>query len=1044
MSRFNMELPISLVAGDTATATTAITNAVDQAGQQSSKKLETAADKGQKGFFDAAKKVIASWGGAAKEVGGIWLSGLKAMASSAVATLETIGHMNRGVQAVSERAQQAFQFLLGLADQIQAKVDTEGRARWFGATTADAEMLRAKLGDVKSGFEAMSLATELKAGGMKSSDFALFADTINAVAALSGETKASVEQALKSGELADKMISALGKSRAEIEAIVAKAQVAAGGRNLQPLERTQAILRALAPDIQKIQANLGDMGRANPFMVLQKDIQTMWESVSVKLKPSLEEFVKVIQANKDGLVKFFSAAADAAATLGTIATKVFAKIADWLGWYYGKIGAVAKAGVALLHGGQKAEVERIRKWQEEQLKIEMARQGVASVEKIKAAADTAKKVGVVQLTEAQRASNARAAQEKLEARQQTISRMAEARAMIRNYQQVAIDATAAMGGPVAGALNAFKESFEKFKVLGTLYRGTLEKLADASEDEIRRMREAGKISESQAKAVRLFQTYLKAGELRVREYMDNQRAVNVQLSAQQSLLQASTTVAQTEIEQFNHKKEVLAAIQSVTQTIALISKNEDVVSKRKGDVLRSILAQYKEISTERQQILSLALATAKIDKQFEQIRAVRAMKREIEDVKVSTKQLSLELQALLSKEDAVLAAQTQQAQQSQQIVQARQELLRRVFDTLEQIEEKEKKVTIAGQRPENIALLNAQIAKLREVKQQLSDQAAIQNRVKALTEGLAKVDVDVAKKRQTTDRERAQQDLIVSRLQLQQQLLGLQNKLQGTETASLAVGQAKVAIDRKIFDNQQRLLEIEQKRRVLAANPQAVTALDKEAASLKAQNTELQKQLTLQDQLLVTQQRLFTVGGSMLSQLQAQAVDAAQKIGQAAASAGMGLVNSLGGALSSVFEALVTADKDLAKNFGKTILNALGDMAAAFASTFAAVAVGKFALGDIAGGAGLTAASIALFALAGTLKGAGTLVGPQKAEKQTSSTPTRNSLPGQEQTRKETVRETYVIVPSDMLGDPLRQARSLSRFLSESERRTLGTRRRLG
>lgn len=1023
MSRFNMELPISLVAGDTATATTAITAAVDAAGQQSGKKLETAAQKGEKAFGDAAKGIASKW----------------------VAVLDAIGKADQGIRAFTARAQQAFQALVGLADQIQAKFDTEGRAKWFGATTADADMLRTKLDDVKSGFEAMALASELKAGGLKSSDIALFADAINAVAALSGETKASVEQALKAGELSDKMINVLGKSRAEIDAIVAQAQVAAGGRNLQPLERTQAILKALGPDLSRIHANLGDIGRSNPFLVLQKDLQSTWESVSVKLKPSLDDLVRIIQQNKDGLIKFFSGAAEAAAVLGGVVAKVFSKIADALGWYYGKIGAIAKASVSLIHSGQRAEVERIRKWQEEQLKLEMARQGVASVEKIRGAAETAKKVGLVQLTESQKAAKARAAQEKLEARQQTISRMAEARAMIRNFQQLALEATASLGGPVSGALSAFKDSFEKFKVLGTLYRGTLTKLADASDEEIKRLREAGKITDSQAKAVRLFQTYLKAGELDLREYLGNQRAVNVQLGAQQSLLQANAAIAQTEIEQLNLKKEVTAAITSLTRTISLLEGKDDVVSRRKLGILRSSLAQYKEISTERQQILNLALATAKIDKQFEQIRAVRVMKREIEDVKVSTKQLSLELQALLSKEDAVLAAQTQQAQQSQQIVQARQELLRRVFDTLEQIEEKEKKVALAGQRPENIALLNAQIEKLREVKQQLSDQAAIQNRVKALTEGLAKVDVDVAKRRQATDRERAQQDLIVSRLQLQQQLLGLQNKLQGTETASLAVGQAKVAIDRKIFDNQQRLLEIEQKRRILAANPQAVTALDKEAASLKAQNSELQKQLTLQDQLLVTQQRLFTVGGSMLSQLQAQAVDAAQKIGQAAASAGMGLVNSLGGALSGVFEALVTADKDLAKNFGKTILNALGDMAAAFASTFAAVAVGKFALGDIAGGAGLTAASIALFALAGTLKGAGALVGPQPQQSSAaSSAPSRTSLPGQEQTRKETVRETYVIVPSDMLGDPLRQARSLSRFLSESERRTLGTRRRLG
>lgn len=1019
MARFNMELPISLVAGDTSSATEAIVGAVQNAGTQSEKKLKSAADKGAEAFGKSADETKKKW----------------------AQVIDTFRRVDEGIQRFASRAQQAFQGLVGLVDVIQAKTDIEGRAKWFGATTADAEMLRKKLDDVKSGFEAMALASELKAGGLNSSDLSLFADTINNIAALSGETKAAVEQSLKAGELSDKMINVLGKSRAEIDAIVAKAQVAAGGRNLQPLERTQAILRALGPDLQKIGGQLGNIGRSNPFLVLQKDLQSIWEGVSVQLRPSLDDLVRVIQQNKGVLVQFFSGAVKVIAEFAGWIIKALAKTQEFVNLVSQDMRNFARS----FSDSQRSELDRQSKWLDQQLAAEKAKRGIANAEKVKVAADTAKKVAQVQLTAAQKAAAARAAQAKLEARQETISRMAEARSMIRNFQQLALEATASLGGPVSGALSAFKDSFEKFKVLGSLYRGTLTKLADASEDEIKRLREAGKITESQAKAVRLFQTYLRAGELDLREYLNNQRAVNVQLGAQQSLLQSNAAIAQNQIEQLNQRKEVTAAITSLQKTISLLEGKDDVVSRRKLGILRQTLTSYQQISTRRREILDLALATAKIDKQFEQIRSIRAMSREIEDVRVSTKQLSLELQALLSKEDTVLAAQVSAEQQRNQIVQARQEILRKYQDNLDTIAEKSAKLALPGQSKENVRILSAQVEKLKEINNELNEQAGNQNRIKTLTEALTKIDISSASRRQATERERAFQDIVVGRLQLQQQLLGLQNKLQGTETASLAVGQAKVAIDRKIFDNQQRLLEIEQKRRILAANPQAVTALDKEAASLAAQNSELQKQLTLQDQLLVTQQRLFTVGGSMLSQLQAQAVDAAQKIGQAAASAGMGLVNSLGGALSGVFEALVTADKDLAKNFGKTILNALGDMAAAFASTFAAVAVGKFALGDIAGGAGLTAASIALFALAGTLKGAGALVGPQPQQSSAaSSAPSRTSLPGQEQARKETVRETYVIVPSDMLGDPLRQARSLSRFLSESERRTLGTRRRLG
>ena len=1022
-SRFNMELPITLVAGDTASATEAIVGAVKNAGTQSEKSLKSAADKGAEAFKKSAEESAKSWS----------------------KTVDTFRRVDEGVQRFAARAQQAFQGLVGLVDVIQSKTDIEGRAKWFGATTADAEMLRKKLDDVKSGFEAMALASELKAGGLNSSDLSLFADAINNIAALSGEAKSSVEQALKAGELSDKMINVLGKSRAEIDAIVAKAQVAAGGRNLQPLERTQAILRALGPDLQKIGGQLGNIGRSNPFLVLQKDLQSIWEGVSVQLRPALDELVRVIQQNKGILVQFFSGAVKAVATFAGWIVKAVSYTQEFINLVSQDMRNFARS----FHSAQREQDAKIGKLLDQRLAEAKAKQGLANAEKIKAAADTAKKVAQVQLSAAQKAANARAAQAKLEARQETISRMAEARSMIRNFQQLALEATASLGGPVSGALSAFKDSFEKFKVLGSLYRGTLTKLADASEDEIKRLREAGKITESQAKAVKLFQTYLRAGELDLREYLNNQRAVNVQLEAQGSLLQSNAAIAQNQIEQLNQRKEVTAAITSLQKTISLLEGKDDVVSRRKLGILRQTLTSYQQISTRRREILDLALATAKIDKQFEQIRSIRAMSREIEDVRVSTKQLSLELQALLSKEDTVLAAQVSAEQQRNQIIQARQEILRKYQDNLDTIAEKSAKLALPGQSKENVRILSAQVEKLKEINNELNEQAGNQSRIKTLTEALAKIDISSASRRQATERERAFQDIVVGRLQLQQQLLELGNSKEkerlGVLAAQLQIGQAKSQLERKMIDNTQRLEEIERKRKVLATKPEALAALDKEAKTLNAQNTELQKQITLQDQILKQQQRLFSVGGSMLKQLGDQAVDAAQKIGQAAASASMNLIGAMGGALSTLFEQLITADKDLARNFGKSILNALGDMAAAFASTFAAVSVGKFALGDFAGGAGLAAAAAALYIVAGSLKGAGALVGPQTPQKQTtSSTPTRTSLPGQEQTRRETVRETYVIVPSDMLGDQLRQARSLSRFIKESERRTLGSRRRLG
>ena len=109
----------------------------------------------------------------------------------------------------------------------------------------------------------------------------------------------------------------------------------------------------------------------------------------------------------------------------------------------------------------------------------------ANAEKIKVTADIAKKVPQVQPQCSPKAANARAAQAKLEARQETISRMAEARSMIRNFQQLCTRSDRFLGGPERCAVGLQGQLREVQGVGKLLYRGTLTKLADASEDEIK-------------------------------------------------------------------------------------------------------------------------------------------------------------------------------------------------------------------------------------------------------------------------------------------------------------------------------------------------------------------------------------------------------------------------------------------------------------------------------------------------------------------------------------------------------------------------------
>lgn len=312
---------------------------------------------------------------------------------------------------------------------------------------------------------------------------------------------------------------------------------------------------------------------------------------------------------------------------------------------------------------------------------------------------------------------------------------------------------------------------------------------------------------------------------------------------------------------------------------------------------------------------------------------------------------------------------------------------------------------------------------------------------------MARIAADAAGQERLLSIQRQGRDITVSLQQAQVDLLRVQGRLPAATEAALASMQKLEELDRKRLDTQ---LQIQRIQREIAAGGFRGDKLTEEQARLKVladQNAALARQSDIFKEIASLQQRNLTIAGSFLQQLVTQAADAAQKIGQAAASATMGLVSALGGAMTMLFEQLVVADKDLAKNFGKAVFGALGDMAMAFANTFVAIAAGKFALGDIAGGAGLAAAAVALYAVAGTLKGVGAAIGGGGAERPSpsaSSSSPRTSLPGQEQNRqREVVRETYVIAPMDAWGDPLNQARQLQKFQRESERRTVGSRRKV-
>lgn len=250
------------------------------------------------------------------------------------------------------------------------------------------------------------------------------------------------------------------------------------------------------------------------------------------------------------------------------------------------------------------------------------------------------------------------------------------------------------------------------------------------------------------------------------------------------------------------------------------------------------------------------------------------------------------------------------------------------------------------------------------------------------------------------------------------------------------------------MDRTKRLAELEQERQNIALETARIQ--DRIASGVvrgddleRAKNelTILQEKQRVLTQEGVLTERLFnqqinqtTLLGSAFDKLAMQGVNASKKIGESLTQNLGAMLSSIGSALQGLFSGLIQGEKDAGKNFGKSLLSALGDMAIAFATTFAGIGAGKIAMGDFAGGAGLLAASVALFAAAGLVKGFAS-GSSSSSSASPSSTPPRQQLPNV-QPQREQERNTFILVSNRIFGSEEDQARALKNFVQKNQRVT--------
>ena len=172
-----------------------------------------------------------------------------------------------------------------------------------------------------------------------------------------------------------------------------------------------------------------------------------------------------------------------------------------------------------------------------------------------------------------------------------------------------------------------------------------------------------------------------------------------------------------------------------------------------------------------------------------------------------------------------------------------------------------------------------------------------------------------------------------------------------------------------------------------------------------------QKELELTQQTTQAQVKGLTLAGQLQRAFAFDAVKFAQQIAQNVKSSVDGLIGGMTDAIAGFVQGAVQGDQDLGESFGKSTLQALGNLALQWGSMLTLTGTGMLASLMPTGGVAL-AAGLGLTALGGALKGASGLIGanPSNQAAARSTGPQFDRIPGTEPDQGKHTRSTVVII----------------------------------
>lgn len=894
--------------------------------------------------------------------------------------LTPISRMAVGMGLVKNAFKTFFDLTIGnitmLGDEAARLRDISMSARWFKVPIDQGKRLQSILSDVKTTMEATQLSTELSNLGLDSKEIENFGHTINVLAAFTGESKATIEKSLKSAQITDRQLAVLKKTRLGLQSALAQAQIDGGGRSLDMQDRVRTLINFLGVT-QQTEKALGNLGKANPMRELTQDVKTAWEAFKKELLPVVLQLTKaLIGAGNAAIqfVKFIKPAFDwakgwakwtseALAYGGALTKLERERLAN-----HKKQVEAEKKRIKLLKDVAKADQGNIdiakrlhREYADDQIKIE------------KQVAEQRNKIRKASLEKMR-------AQYRLEAQQETLARMKQARTLIRNFDRSALSALSRSGvrgvGQIIGGLSQAIELARTFRAgLGAAW-------------------------EQNTKAALIYNATLDTGIGGLNKLIASEKQRTNQIRSQISLDKDKQQTLAIENQILNQQKTLVQARKLLTKSIKVLEESRVAVARRMAKHLIKLRDVMIRQTKEQLELLEIKKKIQKIDSEHRD--AVKKIDFEQKRIRLAD-DLRRRLEQNRRLEGRIVRDRGERAQ-----VQAN--LLQKDVDRLKADLKKDRnrfvETGIDGKILLERQMRNTKLLKIQEkILQTYKDQVVIKQKLAALADKELKNN----RLKQGVNRE-------MKRVKAERELLNAKRAF--SPLPGVGPGQAAAQDLAEQIRLSQINIQMLKDRIALTTDPGVLDARSKELQHQKEMLAIQNKRLEVLQRNAEIEKFQASLGGQVVLQMAQKTSDA---IGQ-------------------LFTDLVAEPEQALANLGKNILAAFGDMAFQLAGfAFAQALLMAFTPGGQAAAVGLGAAGVALLAIGGALKGFGAIAGgAQKKVPKSSSKKTKqpglpaanNREPGQT-----TINNYYNDVPWSK-NNPQQSYRDMTAWSQRMERST--------